>query len=491
MRRTSSWHTAVRADLGPILANGLMLFAGAGVLAGLALPLRAPQAWLAALGLAYVTGVAATMLVLEVLLVIGVPFGLPLFAAVTIGIAGAGWSVAILRRRREGSDHRLVVSRPRIHLRRPTPDAVVVILFVLAVGVFGAVGLDASASEPLDQWDAWSIWTRKAIMLVHTDSLVGAFWSGPAYEFMHQDYPLVVPLLEATFFRAGAAIDTQAVHVQLWILLVGFVWAAAWVASRVTRPLVWSPVLLLVLLAPGVHSGMLSGYADIAMALFLGLGVLLLGVWVEQRCSWQLWLGALLLGAAANVKNEGVLGAVAALLCLTVVLAVSERARLGRVAGAWALFVATVLPWRIWMAANDVAGDLPLGKGLRPSYLADRTERVWPSVKALEAQLSDLGNWLYLAPLGIALAIAAIVVGTRRDVAAFYLATGVTVFAGLTWAYWISPNDLAWHIGASANRVVAAVVLVAAAGSLHLGGILAREPRTGRQDDHVASPSSA
>ncbi|MDQ3935516.1 MAG: hypothetical protein M3340_12890 [Actinomycetota bacterium] len=468
----------MRADLGPVAANLLMLAAGAGVLLGLRVPLRTWPARLGALGLAYVTGVGATMLALTALLVVGVPFGLVTFVATALAIGSAGAAAALLRLRREGPDPASARARPAWPLisagRRPTVDGAAVIVFAVALAIVGVYGFDAMRSEPLDQWDGWSIWTRKAVMLVHVDTLASDFWTAPTYEFMHQDYPLVVPLLEAVFFRAGASVDTQAVHGQLWLLLVGFVWAAAWVAARVTRPVVWAPLLLLLLLAPGASSQLFAGYADVPMALFLGLGVLLAGLWLDRREPWQLWLAALMLGAAAGVKNEGLLGAVAALACLTAVVAAGrERRALVRVGAGWAVFLATVLPWRIWMLANDVSGDLPLGKGLDPTYLADRSDRFWPSVEALEGQMGDQGTWFFLIPLGAALAIAALIAGVRRAAAAFYLATGFTVFLGLVWAYWIARSDLAWHLTTSAYRVVAGVVLVCAAAALHLGGALA------------------
>lgn len=468
----------MRADLGPLAANLLMLLAGAGLLAALRVPLRTPLAWLGALGVAYLTGVAATLLVLAGLLVAGAPFTLLTFIAVAAAIAVAGFGTALVRGR--GAARSAEPAAPRWPLRternRLTIDGVALALFVVAAAVIGLFAFDAMRSEPLDQWDGWSIWTRKAVMLVHADTLVGDFWTSPAYVFMHQDYPLVVPLLEAVFFRAGASIDTQAVHAQLWALVIGFVWAAAWVASRVTRPLVWAPLLIAFMLAPGIYGQTLSGYADIPMALFLGMGVLLIGVWLDQREPWQLWLAPLMLAASAGVKNEGLLGAAAALVCLTVVVAVSRRADLVRVGAAWAVFLAAVLPWRIWMAVNDVSGDLPLGKGLDPSYLDERSDRFEPALDALEAQIADQGTWFYLVPLGAAVAIAALVVRTQRAAAAFYLATGVAVFAGLVWAYVIANSNLTWHLSTSGSRVVSAVVLVGTAAALHLAGVLS-EPR--------------
>jgi hypothetical protein len=461
-------------------ANGLMLVAGFGLMTGLRVPLRTPLAWLAAAGFAYVSGVAATLLMVTALLVMGVPFGIATLTLVAAAVAAAGFAIGIARQRREPPAD--APPEPRRSLREaiasPTISGALVVVFVVLAGLVLAIGYDVARTEPLEPWDAWSIWTRKAEMLVYHDTISSDFWTGPAYGFMHQDYPLLMPLLEATHFRAGASIDTQAVHSQLWLLFAGFVWAAAWVASHVARPLIWAPVLLALVLAPGAYGQVLSGYADLPMALFLGLGVLLAGIWIEQRHPWQLWMGALMLGAAASVKNEGLFAALAALVCLSAVIAVSrDRPGLLRVAGAWAVFLAAILPWRIWMAVNDITGDIRISKGIDPGYILDRTDRLDPTLRALEGELMNQGQWLYLVPLGAAIAVAALIARTRRDAAAFYLATGLTVFAGLVWAYLVSTNEIGWHLATSANRVVAAVVLVCAVAILHLGGALARAPQ--------------
>ena len=88
----------------------------------------------------------------------------------------------------------------------------------------------------------------------------------PAYASTHQNYPLLLPMLEATWFRFAGTVDTQAVHVELWLLLIGFVWAAAFVLARRGAPVVtWAPVLMLVAIATGTYSHHVPADPDVPL----------------------------------------------------------------------------------------------------------------------------------------------------------------------------------------------------------------------------------
>jgi hypothetical protein len=343
-----------------------------------------------------------------------------------------------------------------------------------ALGVYAVLGYRAAVVHPLDGWDSWSIWSRKGTMLLQSGSLPTAFLTSPDYGFMHPDYPMLLPLFESVWFRAVGGPDTQALHGQFWIFFIASLWAGGYLASRVTRPALWAPVIALVAVTPGVTSQLLQLYADIPMALFLALGALSAGLWLRDREPAYLVIGTLLLAAAANTKNEG-LSAAVAVTVLALVLSLSRA--LGRrvliaPAAALAGLVALVAPWRLWLGAHDIRGDMPVGQGLSPSYLHERTERVWPSIKAIGAQLSDQGRWNYLLPLALGLVIVCLATGVARRAAAFYGLAGLAAFATLVWAYWISPQDLNWHLSTSVDRTVDGMVFLGVAALLQLGGAL-------------------
>jgi hypothetical protein len=90
-------------------------------------------------------------------------------------------------------------------------------------------------------------------------------------------------------------------------------------------------------------------------------------------------------------------------------------------------------------------------------------------VRSLYAQLVDQTSWLYVVPLGLAIALVCLFVRGRRKIAAFYLATGLMAFVALIWAYWISPTvPLDAYLAQSSYRVVATLAAISLAAVLQL-----------------------
>lgn len=405
------------------------------------------------------------------LLTAGASFRLPAFVALCLVTAASG----LLVRREWLRSLRLprpagfaALLRPLRRLRPPQRW-----IAAASLGAFALYAITltrAAAVRPLVEWDSWSIWSRKAEVLFFSGSLPTDFFASPAYMFMHADYPILVPVFESIQYRAMGTIDTQAIHAQFWLLLVIFVWGMLYLGLRRGTILMWLPVLLALSIAPAVYSQLFTAYADIPMALLLALGVFLLGGWVEARDGRLLALSVLFLVASANTKNEGLMGAVVALAVAGAVTAVGARREgwkaLALGAGA---FLAGILPWRLWIAAEGIRSDIPVLNGLNPSYLADRADRVWPSVRSLYAQLVDQTSWLYVVPLGLAIALVCLFVCGRRKIAAFYLATGLMAFVALIWAYWISPTvPLDAYLAQSSYRVVATLAAISLAAVLQL-----------------------
>ena len=484
----------MRAELAPFGLDLVLGLAGLGILVAIrAVPLRA-SSMVAAFGLAYLTGAAAVPLVLTILLTIGVPFTLEMFAAVAVICIGLGVALAWARGDRPPP-------APDAWWRRPwrswPADVWIVALFLVAFGIFAVVGMLDAFRVPLLGWDAWGFWARKAQMLTWHDSLFAEFFTGLNYRFVHQDYPLQLPVFEALHFRAAGNVDTQAVGRHLWLLLVAFVWAAAYLLRDRVRPAAWAPLLLLAALAPGVWQQLLTGFADLPMAIFIGIGAIALGLWLSQDRDQGggrfLALAAIMLGAAANTKNEGLMVAVA-LLVVAGIVGLARGLRFRPFLIACAGVAVAVLPWRIWMSANGIKSDLPVSKGLDPGYMLDRTSRIWPSIETLGHELADQSRWLYLLPLAAVVVLAALISGTGRRVAAFYLAAFAVVWAGFIWSYWLSQYPIEWHLETSANRVVSALMFICIAAVVHVSGLLlnalVQRPR-GREAEAAAPAAPA
>jgi hypothetical protein len=462
--------------LGFLVLNGAFAFAGLGILAAMGWVPWSGREALASLGLAFLTGLCALLLVGIAFVTIGVAYSMPVFisTAAVIGVATLWYA----RRREPGP------GRPVRERGEPTNWRSIETILVIGLGLvlvaWLIVGGVNSAFHPLGDFDGWAIWANKGVMLSSFSDVPPPF-SSDEYKYMHLDYPIALPLLESLMFRATDTINTQLVHLELWLMLVAFCGALGYLTRRLVSPIVWVLLALAVAFAPGIWGQLQTGYADVPMALLLGVGVLLLGFWLSERKPSQLALATLFLAAAASMKNEGLTGAVCAFAILGVMVIVArEWPALKQIAVAGVGFVLLLLPWRIWIAAHDISSDLPVRKGLEPGYLTDRADRVWPSMKAFEHQLVDAARWSYLVPLGIGVAIVALIASRRSEaptntgrIALFYLLTGVGFFLTITWAFTITPDPLDWQIGTSASRVVTGIVLISVAAIAHLSGLLA------------------
>jgi hypothetical protein len=473
----------MRATLGPVLANLLLAGAGLGVLYALGLVELSLGPLVGALGLGFLTGVASVGALLLAALVIGIAYSIATIAAAALAVAAVAWGVGFLRLRLRSArgGHGPVLSRAVLGALRTRFSRARVVanlranrflaLFVLAFGIYAIVGLVTAAVTPVTEWDAWAIWTPRAVLLTDFQHLPVDFFTGPAFQLPHQNYPLLVPLLESIWFRSAGTVDTQAMHVELWLLLVGFVWSVGYLMHRRgARVLLWGPLLLAASLAYGVYTQLLSGYADVPMSLFAGLGLLLVGLWVAQGQRAHLALGVLLLAAAANTKNEGLPIAIIALLVAGLVVGRSRPGTARDLALALVALVVIVLPWHVWTSVHGVPADpdAPLSKVFDLSYMFGRAGRIWPSMSALAAQLEDEGTWVYLVPIGAGLAVCCLIWRVARRLATFYLATAVLIFFLYVVVYWVSPLSLAFYLPTSANRVIDVLVFVALAAGLQL-----------------------
>lgn len=473
----------MRADLGPYLADGVLAIAGLGLLHGLGLVRPGGRGALAALGLAYLTGVAAVGLIAVALLATGVPVSLPTILVVCALLTAAGVAAAW---RRDGPPRR--PERPSLpRLRGRSADFWFVTGFTGLFGGYAVAGFLSAMVTPLTGFDGWSIWSRKARMLLDASGLPTEFLESSAYAFTHPDYPLLYPVWQSIHFRAAAEIDTQMVQGHLWLLMVACIWALAYLMAPRVRAVIWGPILLAVAVAPGVWRQVLTGFADVPLGIFLVAGALLVGLWLAEGGRAHLALGALMLAAAASTKNEGLTTAVAVIAAAALTLAAGRRrAELRDLAVGAGAFVLVLLPWRIWIAAHDIESDLPIGDGLDPTFLADRTERVRPAVRALNLNLSDQGDWHYLLPVAVVVALACVAARAGARVALFYLTTAAVAWALLVWAYWISPYELGYHLRTSADRVVTGLMFLLVAAVLQLSGQLAALANT----DSRRSPST-
>jgi hypothetical protein len=407
-----------------LIANALELVAGIGVVSLLRLPL----------GVSYLAGLAVVGIVSAELAIVDVPLGwtgLAILAAA--GLVAAWWRPP---------------QRPRLRTVSPVAVGGAGVLLALLVRAWPAF-----AEQPLDTYDAWAMWGMKAKALFLLGGVDAGLFASKGAEQLHLDYPLLVPSLDAVASRAMGAFDPRLVHLQfLLVAVAAFAAYASLLRDRTPAWLRW-PFLVALAAAPALSAQLLTAYADVPLALFVGAGLVAAARWIDERDPGLLALATLFFAAAALTKNEGLIFAGAAYLGL--LLATLRWRPLLVSAIALELCLA---PWQIWLRLHDVHSDTLLGlhvfdvhhPGIGPLAL-----------EALVRQILSADTWTVLLPLFLAcLGLAAAVRARVSIFAAVWISVSLV---GLAWVYLVSTLEWSNYFSFSGNRVVDSVVVGAAA----------------------------
>jgi hypothetical protein len=434
--------------VGLIYLQLLYVVIGAGLfrLLGFAGGLRALAGF--RIGLAYIAGLAGVGILAAELALLNISLGLVELTLLAIVLTGALW----LRR---GSETPLEARESRTPWLRAANVAPVAALAFLIGDALVSV-----ARRPLLEFDGWAIWGMKARALYQLGGTSNPVFTSDAYPPLQ--HPLLYPSLEAIGFRAMGAFDPALFHVQLVLLAAAFSLALIDLLGPRVPLFLAGLVTLAIISAAGTIEQLASGLADVPLAFFVVLGVVALARWLDTGETPGLACAALFLGAGVLTKSEGALFALAAAAALLGTLAVSDRARLARAGLAMAAVLATLVPWRVFIAAHHLPNpEYSLGNAADPGYLSDHADRVGPAASGLADRIAGgrFGFLLVHNLLGLATAQAS---RSYRQ-AAFAGAWLALSFLGRVLVYWISnvPVDLTliW----SGDRTVTAIVLGGAA----------------------------
>lgn len=379
------------------------------------------------LGLAFLYGSGATTFALLLLSVLHIEWTALSAMGALLAIGVLAWIAA-----RRGSRHAPAAVRRRM---KPHPlDAVTAVL----VAGYSAYITVASLWE----WDFWAIWGLKARVFLEHGGIDWAWLAGRWNDFAHPDYPLLVPLNYAFAGLLGGGWSDR------WLGLFFIAWAVA--ALLVVRALTeaettnWASAAATAasaIVAMSLYAGMAEG----ALIAFAGTGLLFLrrAVSNDDPLDWR--HGALLLGLAANCKNEGI-----ALLAVTAIgVVASDPRRWRRVVRLWPS-LALLAPWMLLRAAHalptDIAGGNIVGRFL------ERAAHPGEVFAILGRALVDPWSWIVI--------LATLVIvprGVQRE--RFIVIVTFLQIATYIATYFVTPNDVTWHIMTSWQRLTRQVQL--------------------------------
>ena len=421
-----------------------------GALALIAAGLR-PRKGLAAtvVGLAPAVGLALVGLCAALSAMVGVDIGLVSTSILAVLAVAA---LAVVARRRRWAP--VVAGR-----RSGMAGRVLETLALVALAILSVTIVRLAVATGLDQWDGWAIWGPKAHALYAGGDIWSPVFTEPEYLMQHQEYPVLLPALEALSAESLGRFDPALIDVQAALVLVAFGWAA-WALLRLVAPpaLAAGASLALTGSAPlATNAG--ANYADTVVASFVALGLLCLFVWLTREVQGGgtavLCLGGLFLAAAALTKSEGLLFAIAGLVTAGVVARRLRRPVRDVVVLAAGLLALPAL----WAIVDRLNGPGARNVDLGGAFDAEAVDRAPVAAEALLGELVD--GW---PVAGLAVVVALVMAAVARSwwPGVFVALWTLLSFAALVVVYVVSVNPIDWHLGTSADRVVFSIALGAA-----------------------------
>jgi len=414
----------LRAMTGLVVLHVFFLVVGAGVLWGL----RGWRAWTELVrlaGVAYLLGVASLMILLTFSLVVGLPFGPPLVLSCGLALVAGGLLLGWRRGRR----------LPPLRApawRFPAPSLVSAVLIAAVVVYFEAFFRSERLAELYD-WDAWFTWTLKAKTLFYFGSMEEWVFGTAAHSGgVLTSYPPGFPAVQAASFHAMGSADVVTLNLNYWFLTLGFAAAVAGLLAPRVRSVILIPVLLLMLVLPGLTGIPVPGGADRPLAYLIATAALLVVLWLDERQAWQLTAATVLLGGAFLTKREGLLLGACVLIAALAATWGDRRSAWRRLGATGLAAFALALPWRIWVGTQDFPDE-----GLETGVLAtlENVDRAWPSLELALRAMFGYDFWLVLPAIGVLAALLGLVGGARRPAVFALVFLGVTVAAN-TWITW-------------------------------------------------------
>ncbi len=434
-----------------LTVTALLTVCGIGVLAVLGVA-GSPTALARSSGLAPLAGMAWAGIAAALLATAGTRLGITGLVGLTVATCAAG-AVRIA----------LAPSEPKptgTPGRRPSrPERAVVIVALAIMAVVGAFAVAAFRVKPLVEYDGWAMWGMKAKAIAVLGSADPAVFASEAYERLHIEYPLLLPALHALPLQASSGFSSNTVVLQcLAIGVAGLLAIWALFRDRV-RPGLLLAFVAAIAAAPAYLIQLGTGYADVPLAAFVACGLGAAARWlVDDRLAW-LALATLFLAAAILTKNEGLLFTAAVYVPLFIVGSGRRRA-----ISVSALIVAVVFaPWRAYVTAHDLgAPDYDLSSSLNIPWIAGRLDRAPVAAYGLLEQALDPRQFGLLLVIGLAASGLAIA-GRHRPLGILAGGFAALSFAGLTWIYVLTPNEVSDYLKTNANRVVMSLVVALAA----------------------------
>ena len=368
-------------------------------------------------------------------------------------ILAAGALIMIFRQRKK------IFALPAKALRLP----LAMILSILLLYYFKIL------SDPLDWWDARSIWFFHAKMILYAQTISpAAGWHHVSVP--HTDYPKLIPALAAQISYVLGYWNEYAPKLSIFLVLIPPVF---WIFSFYTRS--FSFLLLVLVLPLGLKTYLWNGGMDGFVAFYTAVSMLLLGRYFTGRRRIDLLSALCCLMLVCNLKNEGILIGLIGFFSIaaTELLSRKDNSKVAEVVFGIKQFIWLVLilsPCVIWSVLYKhlwhLTNDLKIGTAESFSRMAGRLSDGTSFPYIIKGAFFHDESAVWLAAITFAAGFI-LLKSSRRQTVSWIpaLITAVLYFCGIVAIYLLTPAGLVWHVLTSVQRTMLTVTACLIAGA--------------------------
>lgn len=330
----------------------------------------------------------------------------------------------------------------------------------LGVGLLMALYAVPILTQPLQAWDARSIWFFHARMIYIAGELSPATGlDHRSIAFSHPDYPKLIPALAAQLTTLRGYWNEYLPKAALWLVLgPAFLGLFSLARQRIAF------LFLLTVLPFSLRGWLWNGYMDGHLALYLALALLFIGRALLSGDDLDFLLGLTTLALLPNIKNEGYLAALASLIAWGITVWLRRKSGDAKVwveafrsKATWVYLGLMIMPMGLWNVKKALWGlnnDLDLGSAASVTRLLTRL-----GDGSLDTILRMAYPYLHGGILVFLFIVTVLILQRRALPSTAYVAllTAGLYLLGLLAIYLATPHDLNWHLRTSVDRTLLGV----------------------------------
>lgn len=323
------------------------------------------------------------------------------------------------------------------------------------IGFISVLFLGPILFEPLQEWDARSIWFFHGKM-IYSAGTIGkqAGWLHPSVVFSHIDYPNLVPTIAAQIMTISGYWNEFLPKLSIFFMLIP---AMFWLLSFERKS--FSYFFLVATLLFGFYPWLWNGYMDGILALYISIAVLLLGRYIATGNVIDIISSVSCLCILPYLKNEGIPAALlgCSVVFVTATLKQKPRFSIQGTLKKWNLLLVGligILPlvlWTVYKQQWDIHNGLGIGSAESLQHILARIQD--GSTKIILSQTFSVieGSLFLLSLIVIALLCWKIPTGKEYLPA---LVVACLYCLGMILIYYLTPLDLVLHLETSIDRTM-------------------------------------